>query len=175
MFSLNFYLSYTSTRESGTVAASSSPEFRSRLGSGGVLSEAHAEAGECAIRQSACVGKGQASLAGHTVVSLSFSARSSGVGLLIPSIGVEGDAGPEQSHGQTDDQPTVLGINRVLRVPAELMYFTNSHSSRRVERSKSQKEESETQQRQGKHKSNQPMAQELSSAPFYSNKVDLMV
>lgn len=44
---------------------------------------------------------------------------------MVPGISIERDTSPEQSGDQTNDQPAVLRINGVLRIPAELSHFTH--------------------------------------------------
>lgn len=87
-----------------------------------MLGEAEAHTTESAVGESAGVGgQSEALLAEGAVETLSKAALSSRVGLFVPGIGVEGDAGPQEGDRETDDEPAVLGVDGILRIPAELV------------------------------------------------------
>jgi hypothetical protein len=42
---------------------------------------------------------------------------------VVPGVSIQSDAGPEEGKGETNDQPSVLGINGIIRVPTELQSY----------------------------------------------------
>mgnify|MGYP007021856706 CR=1 FL=1 len=85
-----------------------------------VLRKAHAESATDAGVDAVRVGDGEACLGVEAVVAVAEVALGGGIDVVRPGVGVEGDASPNERRGESNNQPLVLGINRIVRIPAEL-------------------------------------------------------
>jgi len=109
-----------SARHGGTVSTSTLPLLGGGLGGGLVAGDAEAEAGPEAGGDAARIADREALLSKEAVVSVSGTALGGRIYLIVPRVRVQSDASPEQSERKTDNQPAILGIDRIVHVPTEL-------------------------------------------------------
>ena len=113
--------------EGSAVAAYSRPLLRDLLGTGLVASDAHAVRRGGARSDATWVGQSDARLPCETVVTIAKIALRRGVHLIVPRVSIQSDTSPQESEGETNDQPAIFGVDRIVHIPAILSFDGNAH------------------------------------------------
>lgn len=85
-----------------------------------MANEAHAEAGDEAGVDAIWILHCDALLLVKAVVAIAKVALGRGVHFVVPRVRVQGDASPEKRERESNDQPAILWVNRVIHIPTEL-------------------------------------------------------